>query len=781
MKIQTFLILLACILLGITNAAAQTVERYSKVKVYFDDKHTVKQLAQLGVEADHGERGKAYLINDFSETELQQIRAAGFGTEILITDVSQYYANQNHETVATRGADDCNGKSKYKKPKRFRLGKMGGYYKYTDLIAVLDSMRLAYPKLISAKAEIGGPKTHENRPIYWFRISDNPDTEEKSEPQVLYTALHHAREPASVSQLIYYMWYLLENYDTNPEIKYLVNNTELYFVPCVNPDGYIYNETTNPNGGGLWRKNRRKNADGSFGVDLNRNYGFHWAEDDNGSSPTTTANTYRGPSAFSEPETRAIKKFCEAHTFLTAYNYHTYGNLLIYPWGYLDAVASLDLVEQAELLVSESKFLAGTGSETVGYEVNGCSDDWMYGDTTIKKQITSFTPEVSEGSFWAPAAEILGVCESTLRSNLDLAWLTHNYVVASEKSPQYISNKSENLSLSLKRYGLVSGTVSVQVKSLSPNASTSGSVQFFNLKKFEAKDVSIPYTINNTIQNFESIKFLVSINNADVVITDTIKKVYVGMGKGFEDNASTLNNWLPNTAWNTTPLDYKTAPTSIADSPIGNYANNASTQLSLKNAIDTKGAKRGVLQFYGKWDIEKSYDYVQVQASTDNSNFTALCGNYTSNGGKDQIKDAPIYDGKQSVWVSEAMDLSAFIGDKLWLRFVLQSDGASTFDGFYFDDLKVVTDKTITAINDVKDFEVRVIPNPATDLILIQNVDNEAFTFSLCDISGKQVKRETVQGTAQTIGVEDLANGIYIYQIIKDGRTLSSHKLVISK
>jgi murein tripeptide amidase MpaA len=97
---------------------------------------------------------------------------------------------------------------------------------------------------------------------------------------------------------MYYMWYLLENYGTDPEATYLVDNREMYFVPCFNPDGYEYNRQTDPNGGGMWRKNRRNNG-GSYGVDLNRNFGYMWGYDDLGSSPIPSSETYRGPSAFS--------------------------------------------------------------------------------------------------------------------------------------------------------------------------------------------------------------------------------------------------------------------------------------------------------------------------------------------------------------------------------------------------------------------------------------------------------------------------------------------------
>jgi len=105
------------------------------------------------------------------------------------------------------------------------------------------------------------------------------------------------------------MWYLLENYSSDPSIKNIVDNTEMYFIPVVNPDGYIYNQTTNPNGGGLWRKNRRNNGDNTYGVDLNRNYSYNWGYDNTGSSGNTNSDTYRGPSPFSEPESRIMRDF----------------------------------------------------------------------------------------------------------------------------------------------------------------------------------------------------------------------------------------------------------------------------------------------------------------------------------------------------------------------------------------------------------------------------------------------------------------------------------------
>ena len=111
------------------------------------------------------------------------------------------------------------------------------------------------------------------------------------------------------------MLYVIENYSSDPTIQALVDNTEMFFVPCLNPDGYMYNQLTDPNGGGMFRKNRKLNSDGSYGIDLNRNFGYQWGYNNIGSSNIPSDDTYRGTAAFSEPETQAIKSLCEKNNF----------------------------------------------------------------------------------------------------------------------------------------------------------------------------------------------------------------------------------------------------------------------------------------------------------------------------------------------------------------------------------------------------------------------------------------------------------------------------------
>ena len=456
------LTLIALCFLNIGLLHAQTPE-YSRVKILLDENTSIKRVALLGLDICHGEyRPGKHLISDFSDLEISWLQNAGIEYEILIEDVVEHYVIQNHQAnqgLETRNEDctEIDPYGNYATPSNFQLGSMGGFYTYQEMIDILDDMVAQYPNLITAKTPIGDIFTHNGNPVYYLRISDNPNVDEE-EPEVLYTALHHSREPNSLSQMIYYMWYILENYETDPEVQYLVDEVELYFVPCINPDGYQYNEFTNPDGGGLWRKNRRFNDDGSYGVDLNRNYGFGWGFDDSGSSPNPQSNVYRGTEGFSEPETQAMRDLCNEHEFQVALNYHTYGNLLIYPWGYLDT-ATVDAAyfnNIANAISRRNSFFIGTATETVGYTVNGVSDDWMYGEMDSKPAIFSMTPEVGPGSygFWPPESEIETLCRSTLFQNLATGYVVLNYGYTTELSDFYVDGLYSTIDYELTKAGL---------------------------------------------------------------------------------------------------------------------------------------------------------------------------------------------------------------------------------------------------------------------------------------------------------------------------------------
>ena len=404
-------------------------QSYSKVKIILDN-NGLEELSELGIPVDHGIHKSGYFfISDFSENEIQRIADNGFDYEILVDDVKSYYAKQNQLPIFQAKNVSCtqnNDVLPAPPVHHFENDSYAGFYKYQDMLNALDSIAILYPNLITTRAPISTFLTHEGRSIYHVKISDNPTTDDPSEPKVLYTSIHHAREPMSMSQTIFYMWYLLENYATNSEVQFLVDNTELYFVPCINPDGYLQNESNDPNGFGMHRKN--KAAVGTFnpGVDLNRNYSYLW--NTTGVSSNEDSDTYPGTSAFSEPETQAIRWLSEQKGFKAAFNAHSYGNLLLHPIG-AEASEFADhhdyFTELTGHMCSMNGYVAQKATSL--YPASGNSDDYMYKmdiGLVMKDTVFSMTPEIGT-DFWPTQGEVVPTCQEMISPNMILAHIAH--------------------------------------------------------------------------------------------------------------------------------------------------------------------------------------------------------------------------------------------------------------------------------------------------------------------------------------------------------------------
>lgn len=790
-------ILLFCFLSFSISIQAQ---QYSRVKIKFDENQTLVKLAELGLDVDHGklQPGK-FLIGEFSSEEISQIKSAGFGTEILIPDLAAHRQALEQGALEERVLPPCPLQSPtyHPTPENYHPGTMGGYFKYQEMLDNLDQMAAMYPNLIKVKTPISSVNTTiEGRPIYWLKISDNPDVDE-NEPEVLYDAVHHAREPNSMSQLIFYMWYLLENYATDPEVKYLVDNTEMYFVPCVNPDGYIYNETTNPAGGGFWRKNRRNNGNGTFGVDLNRNYGYQWGFDNTGSSPNPNSETYRGTAPFSEPETQMMRDFCLAHHFEIALNYHTYGNLLIYPWGWVNG-ASPDHVTFSTFgpyLVRENDFLTGFGTQTVGYTTNGGSDDWMYGEQSSKQKIFSMTPEVGPDTygFWPPSTAIDELNRSNMTMNLTMAHLALNFGVLTPGGERYLNQQQGIIFFSLKKMGLKSGQLTVKLEPVSNNIAAVGNPINYGMFHLEESASGIPFTLKNSVQEGDIVEFNLVLDNGLYQWRNPVERVYTSLAEtSFLDAGDNLTNW--NTSnWALTSTQYHSAPTSFTDSPTGAYNSNTNSLFELKNPIKIKDATSVVLSYWSKWDIEEDEDYVQILGDFNGIGYQALCGKYTEAGTDEQKFDEPVYDGVQQNWVREEIDLTEWLAlaDSVDFQFAfrLVADEAIQADGFYFDDfeLKVVkTGGVSSTLNfEPSNFKLVTRPNPAKDHVIIdlkgENLPAGPMKLQVFNQLGQLVTEQPVQGQIFRLATADWQPGMYQYRISIENKWLPAGRFVISE
>ncbi len=189
------------------------------------------------------------------------------------------------------------------------------YKSYDQTVEFLKQCVKDHPSLITIQ-NIG--KTWEDRDIILATISLNVENADLK-PALLYTGTIHAREWIGNELAVHFIEYLLNNYNKNPKILKTLTKNTLYIVPCLNPDGFEYSQKHFS----FWRKNRRNNGDGTYGVDLNRNFSVGYTKITN-----TSSNVYSGPEPFSEPETRSMKNFVDAHDNITiALDYHSQGNV----------------------------------------------------------------------------------------------------------------------------------------------------------------------------------------------------------------------------------------------------------------------------------------------------------------------------------------------------------------------------------------------------------------------------------------------------------------------
>lgn len=682
---------------------------HHRVMIFLDEKEDIKELASLGLALESGDyRPGVYIVGEFSESELESIAEAGFRYEILIEDMTRYYQERNEgldaDSIMRSWRDSDRVHHRYETPENFKLGSMGGFHTYSELLDELDEMADKFPHLIMEKKPISDTLLSiEDRPVYWTRISNDPENL-LDKPRVLYTALMHAREPASMQQMLFQMWYLLENYDSDPEIQYLVDNMEMYFVPCINPDGYIHNELTNPNGGGMHRKNMRIHNENPPGIDINRNYGYMWGYDNQGSSPDPGAQTYRGTGPFSEPETELQRIFAEELNFKLALNNHTFSDLLIYPWGYEDLLTpdSLIFINYADLMTRENKYVYGTVYETLNYFVNGGSDDWFYGEQETKDKVFAFTPEAGSQAdgFWPAIYRIEEICAGHVGMNTYLARLALAYAEINQTCDYYIEEHDSSFNFELKNYGLdPEASFEVYLEPLSCNIIEAGeAASFANMEVLEKSEGVIDFKVHPSTIPGEEVEFVVHLDNGKFAWTDTVMKYFGTPEVVFYDPCIDMSNWT-SAVWGITNKVYFEPPSSIADSPGSNYPANAHTTITTKQTIDlTQESTMINAEFYARWHIVRNYAYVQFMVSDDNGQtWTPLEGNYTIRGSSDKNRNEPLYDGFQDEWVKEIIDLTDFTGKEILLRFSLVSSHTgwwplppATEEGFYFDEFSVL-------------------------------------------------------------------------------------------
>ncbi|MFG2952761.1 M14 family zinc carboxypeptidase [Streptomyces sp. NPDC048291] len=314
------------------------------------------------------------------------------------TEVELYLTDQQAKKLEKQGVDLTEHTVSAKAEARVQDASQGVFRPYSGtggLEQEILATAQANPGLTKVES-IG--RTVNGQDILALKLTKGAkSSKDGSKPSVLYVSNQHAREWITPEMTRRLMHYYLDNYSTDKRVKKIVDSTELWFVLSANPDGYDY--TFQNSDTRLWRKNLRDvNGDGVIstgdGVDLNRNFGYKWGYDDEGSSPNPTSETYRGASPESEPETRALDDFEKRIGFTYGINYHSAAELLLYGVGWQVATPTPDDVLYKALAgTPDNPAIPGYHSQVSSelYTTNGEAD----GHASNVNGMAMFTPEMS--------------------------------------------------------------------------------------------------------------------------------------------------------------------------------------------------------------------------------------------------------------------------------------------------------------------------------------------------------------------------------------------------
>lgn len=355
--------------------------------------------------------------------------ATGLAYRVVIDDIEALLQQERAEIARRNMQRDLNW--------------FNNYRTLAEINAKLDADVAQFPNLASTFV-VG--TSLEGRTTRGMLISapDQPGNPRASRPQIIIHGGQHAREWISPMTNMWIAEQLLTQYATPGRVQNALNRVDVMIVPVMNPDGYVYTWTTNR----LWRKNRRPNAGGSFGVDLNRNWGYQWGGE--GASTDPANDTYRGTAGFSEPETQYMRDFISANPRLAGHiDFHSYSQLILSPWAYTAALppdaATFDVLNarMASSIrnVHGMNYVAGPTYTTI-YPASGGSADWTYGARNMLGWGWELR-DTGQFGFELPADQIVPTGQENFPAVLDLMeWLGTPVNVAFTQQPSVITANS---------------------------------------------------------------------------------------------------------------------------------------------------------------------------------------------------------------------------------------------------------------------------------------------------------------------------------------------------
>ncbi|HVZ92940.1 MAG TPA: M14 family zinc carboxypeptidase, partial [Phycisphaerales bacterium] len=438
------------------------------------------------------------------------------------------------------------------------------YHPPTEIDAYMTTLTALRPDLVTPITL--SPNTWQGRTIRGVKIAAPPVVGEPARPVIIVNAGQHAREWISVSSAMWAMDQLIRNFDTDSEIHDLVSKVTWIIIPSMNRDGYQYTFDTNR----LWRKNRRNNGGGTFGVDNNRNWGYQWG----GASTSTSGSSdiYRGPSAFSEPENQALRDFILATPNVKGViDLHSYAQLILGVWAYSEAVVppretELRIVGQEieDALTSPfgTNYQYGLGTDNLLYEASGVLPDWTF----FANGAVSWTWELRDmGTFGfeLPAAQIVPTGQEVFNGLKTLARAILMKLRVNVINPPTVVNTGSSIPLNVQvtevngntmlagsaklfwRIGNSGPFNEIALSGTFPNftASLPGTIPCGSNVQYYAQAAASDGTLVNIPADAPASTLAVGVRDFSTVLNDTLESGGTGWSAGMAGDTATTGAW----------------------------------------------------------------------------------------------------------------------------------------------------------------------------------------------------------------------------------------------
>ncbi len=616
------------------------------VRLYINDRTDIDKIISLG-------------INDISAIDLRKKFIDVVVNEIEYNKIKNLYPSE----IRLRSSDIKT------------LINFGPYYTYNEAMNEIQNFYNNYPSLVSQPFIVS--LTWENRQIKGIKISSNNN----QKPVVWFNSAIHAREPGGVSALLGFANYLLKNYNKNLEIKYLLDNRDIYIIPVTNPDGYVFNETYSS---GMWRKNKRdNNNNGTFettydGVDLNRNFGYMWGCC-NGSSPNPSDETYRGPSPFSEPESQAYRNFFNQIKPTIGVDIHTYSNLNLWPWGYTSTPTSDDSAYRTLAWKMFRHNAYRSFQAYFLYVTDGTTDDWIYGATNEHNKALGWTFEIGE-NFYQPDTNI--ILEQVGENIFPFLYL--------------VKSAGPFIELNNFSYNFNGDTITISISGMNLGFNSPINNLYAKLKILDNVNAipidTIVYigNLNSLGYGFFNIQFkFLSLNNCknykvhivfynNLGFNQVVEKFIAGQrNQVFVDDFNNNSNWQVNGGtWVFSNGYLRTNPNGTL------YNNNLNTDVRLLTPLNLSSYDYVEAIITHKWRIEGDYntldnvyDFASLDFSNDNKLFIPIRRFW----------------GINNNFRSDTFDITRFKDNNVYLRLKFYSDASARDSGWVIDKIEILS------------------------------------------------------------------------------------------